>query len=66
MRRAEDGVEMAQAVRAYLYRTWVRKKSRKSWGFCRQVLMSDGFEVNRLYGDRLGDTIPADRLLQKS
>jgi hypothetical protein len=30
MRRTEDGVDMAQAVRVPLYRTWLPKKSRKS------------------------------------
>ena len=31
MRRAEDGVGMGKAVRAYVYRTWLTKESRKSW-----------------------------------
>jgi hypothetical protein len=31
MRRTEDGVGMGQAVRAYVYRTWSTKESRKSW-----------------------------------
>ena len=31
MRRAEDGVGIGKAVRAYLYRRWLTKESRKSW-----------------------------------
>jgi cobalamin-dependent methionine synthase I len=30
MRRVEDGVEMGQAVRTYVYRTWLTEESRKS------------------------------------
>jgi len=29
MQRAEDGVEMAQAVQAHLYCTWLTKESKK-------------------------------------
>ena len=32
MRHAEDGVGMGEAIRAYLYCTWLPKESRKSWG----------------------------------
>ena len=31
MRRAEDGVRMGKTIRAHLYRTWLTKKSGKSW-----------------------------------
>jgi hypothetical protein len=31
MRRAEDGMGIGEAVRAYLYCTWWLKESRKSW-----------------------------------
>jgi hypothetical protein len=31
MQHTEDGVDMAQAMRVQLYRTWLQKKSRKSW-----------------------------------
>ena len=32
MRYAEDGVGTGEAIRAYLYCTWLPKESRKSWG----------------------------------
>jgi hypothetical protein len=39
MRRAEDGVGIGEAVRAYLYCTWLPKESRKSWGMWRVCLV---------------------------
>jgi hypothetical protein len=35
MRRAEDGVGIGEAVRAYLYCTWLPKESRKPGGMWR-------------------------------
>ena len=31
MRRAEDGVGIGKAARAYVYRIWLTEKSQKSW-----------------------------------
>jgi hypothetical protein len=36
MRRAEDGVGIAQAVRAHVYRIWLTKESRRDWEYAIQ------------------------------
>ena len=48
MRRAEDGVGIGKAVRAYVYRTWVTKESLKyGMHVTQQCCCSHGF-VNLL------------------
>jgi hypothetical protein len=44
MRRAEDGVGTAEALRAHMYRQWPTKESRKQRTFLVQGKRSDVFE----------------------
>jgi hypothetical protein len=55
MRRAEDGVEIGEAVLAYLYRTWLPKESRVVYGIFREFSCPlfrrfQKPEISRCYG----------------
>ena len=61
MRRAEDGVGMDKAVRAYVYPTWLTKESRKSWEHVTQgdpVLTNAREHVARARGQTATTTAP--------